>query len=669
MGQQSSIQSLQPFEMVVDTTIAGDSGVGNFKIETDPLEVYRYKVEWGDGTVSGITTTSDVTHTYPSGGTYTIKISGRFDTYLCDNSIEADKIISINSWGNVKWKQLYRAFRGASNLSAITSDAPNFESLNPHTLPSNITFLQVFDGCTNLDGNLGSWDMSNVNNTTSFFQSCNNFNNGGSPSISGWSTSNITSMTQMFYNCFNFNQPIGSWDVSNVIGMTAMFQNADSFNQDIGNWDVSNVLNITQMFNLNGGFNNGGSPSISGWTFNSGLTNMGGLFRGANTFNQPIGSWDVSNVTNMFQMFYLANAFDQDLGNWDVSNVQNMSRLFFSANNFNNGGSPSMSGWTTSACTNAKEMFYNADLFNQDIGNWDMSNVITMNGMFWSANNFNNGGSPSMSGWTTSACTNMSQMFQSAGNFNININSWDVSNVQNFSNMFRSSTVFNQDLGSWDVSSATDMSLMFSSAPVFNQDLGNWDVSNVQNMSSMFGSANPTENFNNGGSPSISGWTTSACTDMSLMFERNLVFNQPIGSWDVSNVQNFSYMLGIGPSIDASNMTFNQDVSGWDVSSATDMTGMFEGCSGFNQDISSWVVSGVTDMSEMLERTGISTENYNKILTGWTGWDGVTATTQLQTGVTFGVDGLTYSTGTTADDARNYLLTGLSWTINGDIGV
>ena len=34
-----------------------------------------------------------------------------------------------------------------------------------------------------------------------------------------------------------------------------------------------------------------------------------------------IENWDVSNVTNMKQMFIYATSFNQDIGNWDVSNL------------------------------------------------------------------------------------------------------------------------------------------------------------------------------------------------------------------------------------------------------------------------------------------------------------------------------------------------------------
>ena len=34
--------------------------------------------------------------------------------------------------------------------------------------------------------------------------------------------------------------------------------------------------------------------------------------------------WDVSSVTDMKGMFCVAKAFDQDIGNWNVSNVTTM---------------------------------------------------------------------------------------------------------------------------------------------------------------------------------------------------------------------------------------------------------------------------------------------------------------------------------------------------------
>jgi surface protein len=44
----------------------------------------------------------------------------------------------------------------------------------------------------------------------------------------------------------------------------------------------------------------------------------------ASAFNQPIGSWDVTNVTRMDFMFNAATAFNQNIGSWNVINVTNM---------------------------------------------------------------------------------------------------------------------------------------------------------------------------------------------------------------------------------------------------------------------------------------------------------------------------------------------------------
>ena len=113
--------------------------------------------------------------------------------------------------------------------------------------------------------------------------------------------------------------PLATTCTSNVTDMTAMFYEATSFNQDIGSWDVSSV------------------------------TNMKYLFQDAIVFNGDISSWDVSSVTNMRYMFYRAEAFNQDISSWDVSKVEKMTY-----------------------------MFYNATSFNQNLSGWCVSNIISM---------------------------------------------------------------------------------------------------------------------------------------------------------------------------------------------------------------------------------------------------------------------------------------------------
>ena len=77
--------------------------------------------------------------------------------------------------------------------------------------------------------------------------------------------------------------------------------------------------------------------------------------------------------------------------------------------------------------------------------------------------------------------------------FNQPIGNWDVSNVTTMQNMFSAECTynyekeFNQDISLWDESNVTDMSDMFFNNPdyflsTFNQPIGNWDTSSVTNM-------------------------------------------------------------------------------------------------------------------------------------------------------------------------------------------
>ena len=59
--------------------------------------------------------------------------------------------------------------------------------------------------------------------------------------------SKITDMSTLFKGT-DFNGDISSWDVSNVETMEGMFWGCMNFNSDISNWDVSNVKNMAFAF-------------------------------------------------------------------------------------------------------------------------------------------------------------------------------------------------------------------------------------------------------------------------------------------------------------------------------------------------------------------------------------------------------------------------------------
>ena len=97
-------------------------------------------------------------------------------------------------------------------------------------------------------------------------------------------------------------------DTSNVTNMSEMFRGARTFNQPIGNWDTSKVTDMSSMFENAESFN----QPIEEWN-TSKVTDMSEMFRGARTFNQPIGNWDTSKVTDMSSMFCEARTFNQPI--------------------------------------------------------------------------------------------------------------------------------------------------------------------------------------------------------------------------------------------------------------------------------------------------------------------------------------------------------------------
>ena len=247
---------------------------------------YDFYVNWGDGTTTDHITAwnqSEVTHTYATAGTYTVRIFGTIEGWKFNNGGDKTKIQTIESYGSLVIKN-NAAFFGCSNLTSTATDAPTI---------STTDLSYTFDSCTNFNGAIGNWDVSGVLN-----------------------------MGRMFYNATSFNQDIGSWDVSSVTNMITMFTSATSFNQDISGWDVSSVTNMGSMFQSATSFN----QDIGSWDVSS-VTSMQQMFRDAGSFNQDIGSWDVSGVSGMSNMFFNADGISAaNLGavkDWTITALTN----------------------------------------------------------------------------------------------------------------------------------------------------------------------------------------------------------------------------------------------------------------------------------------------------------------------------------------------------------
>jgi surface protein len=268
-------------------------------------------IYWGDGTFTRVNMPGPHTHAFGTEGVYTVSVTGRATAYGGWGLPDREKLVSIDSWGDLGFTSLFYAFPDTRNLVSVPRTTAGLESVT--------TMGGMFYGASKFNSDIRRWDVSNVTIMMSMFGDAASFNQD----IGGWDVSNVTNMNGMFNGAKSFNQDIGDWNVSRVNFMVNMFGGTDSFDQDIGRWDVSNVVNMNYMF------------------------------MNASAFNQDIGNWDVSNVAVMISMFNGATSFNQDIGGWDVSNV-----------------TPDFWGWT-----GMQYMFNDAASFNQDLSGWCVAQI------------------------------------------------------------------------------------------------------------------------------------------------------------------------------------------------------------------------------------------------------------------------------------------------------
>jgi len=306
-------------------------------------------------------------------------------------------------------------------------------------------------------------------------------------------------------------------------------------------------------------------------------------------FAGQITATDVPTIPNNTLEYCFVNSSCSNFGNigdWNVSNVTNMGGMFAQCYLFNQ----PLNNWNTSNVTNMGSMFSQCSIFNQPLNSWNVSKVTNMKNMFNGLLNFNQ----YLNSWDTSSVTDMSEMFESCYVFNGNITSWNTSNVTNMYGMFWFAFNFNQEIGNWDTSNVTDMSRMFAAACRFNGNISNWNTSNVTSMYSMFYNQQTVNSYNTSDfNQPIGNWNTSKVTTMRGMFQNAYSFNQPIdtsgNSWNVSNVTDLAVMFSGAHS-------FNQPIGKWDTSLITSMYYMFCQAYAFNQDISNWNTSNVQDL-------------------------------------------------------------------------
>ena len=325
-------------------------------------------VDWGDGTSDTYNTNPtvdyEVSHTYASGGVYTIKIDSPSQsiqgwslhggTSQVDN-YDGRKLVDLKQWGyfdfagnvlspsgsNVSYQVGYN-FAQADNMIISATDTP---IISGNCLRAVFSSYQGPSGSTFEIANLNNWDVSNV------IMFSNMFNVSQTPiftatigDVSNWNMSNATDISFMFQGS-DFVGDVSNWNTSNVTDMAGCFSRTPG-NPDLSNWDISNVTGsgLNQLFGYSPNFT--GGTWLNNWVFNSGLNKLEGLFT-ETQFNYPLNNWQTGNIKSFYNLFR-NTPFNQDISMWDISGTYN-----------------------TTFDYGLLDMFNGASDFDQDLSAWD----------------------------------------------------------------------------------------------------------------------------------------------------------------------------------------------------------------------------------------------------------------------------------------------------------
>lgn len=187
-------------------------------------------IDWGDGTITSVTTPGPHVHDYGLNGIYSVSVTGSVTAYnSLDNGgapTERAKLMRVDSWGQLGFTSMRQAFRAASNLVSVPPTSYGIEAVTDMS--------EMFSSASSFNQDIGGWDTSIVTNMSGMFSSASSFNQD----IGSWNTSSVTYMGVMFHSASVFNQTIGGWDTSSVTDMYMMFSYASSFNQNLSGWCV-----------------------------------------------------------------------------------------------------------------------------------------------------------------------------------------------------------------------------------------------------------------------------------------------------------------------------------------------------------------------------------------------------------------------------------------------
>ena len=434
-------------------------------------------------------------------------------------------------------------------------------------------------------------------------------------------------MENAFRGCKNmqFAGGIDTPDLSQVTDMSGMFAGCTAFNQPLNSWNVSNVQKMGRM------------------SYDS--DRVSGMFLDCSSFNQPLNNWDVSKVESMGDMFAGCTSFDQDLGMWKLERCQELGldNCGMSVENY----SKSLVGWASQTNINqnlqlnAGGLKYNASA--------KAARKQLIEGKNWRIRgDADENGRPFITRWKGEAGKEL-RIPIDGNDYKLIIKRASDGSVlkTDYSNSYSSYSYIPSEDGELLVEAGPDgvssIRMHGGSAEALLR-VEQFGTVVWQTMQNAFQGCTNLQFAAGIDAPDL-----GQVTEMIGMFADCTSFNQPLNNWDVSKVTDMSFMF-------VNCTSFNQPLNNWDVSKVTNMNSMFSHCASFNQELGMWKLEKCEKLG--LDNCGMSVENYSKSLVGWASQTNINQNLQLNAG------GLKYNA--SAKAARKQLIEGKNWRIRGD---
>ena len=185
----SNALTIQNFFTTEWTTTASSESI---ELPYDNAGTYSGTIDWGDGNTSA-NSYANRTHTYATAGTYTVVINGTVNSWNFGSTLTGGNITSVVHWGQLQF---------GNDVGGYFGECPNLD------LSSVSDVL----------------DLTGIDNLSYMFLFCTSLTNINR--IGEWDTSAITNMGGMFQLCTLINFNIGTWDVGNVTDFTDFMDSA-----------------------------------------------------------------------------------------------------------------------------------------------------------------------------------------------------------------------------------------------------------------------------------------------------------------------------------------------------------------------------------------------------------------------------------------------------------